>query len=66
MSDDLNKAFMFGTAFGVLLSAVPWVMLGGLIMKHDFQQVAIEAKIAEYDSVTGEFQYKIPEENNKK
>ena len=64
MNDDLNKAFMFGMAFGVLLSAVPWVFLGGWIMKQDLQRVAIEAKIGEYDSQTGEFQYKIMDEDS--
>ena len=61
MSDDMNKAFGYGFFFGVLLSAVPWVFLGGWMMKHDLQQVAIEAKVAEYDSQTGVFQYKILE-----
>ncbi len=66
MSDDTHAAFMFGMAFGVLLSAVPWVFLGGSMMKHDLQNLAIEAKVGEYDSQTGEFKYKILEENDKK
>jgi hypothetical protein len=66
MSDDTHAAFMFGMAFGVLLSAVPWMFLSGSMMKHDLQNLAIEAKVAEYDSQTGEFQYKIPEGNDKK
>jgi hypothetical protein len=66
MSDDLGNAFLFGMGFGVLLSAVPWVFLGGQMMKHDLQQVAIEAKVAEYDSQTGVFQYKTMEEDGKK
>jgi hypothetical protein len=64
MNDDMNKAFWCGMGFGVLLSAVPWVMLGGWMMKHDLQQVAIEAKVAEYDSQTGEFKYKIVDEDS--
>lgn len=59
MSDDVDKAFLAGTAFGVLLSAVPWVFLGGSMMKHGLRQEAIKAKIGEYDSQTGVFQYKI-------
>lgn len=66
MSDDLNKAFMFGMAFGVLLSAVPWVFLGGSMMKHDLQNLAIEAKVAEYDSQTGKFKYIIMDEDSTK
>jgi hypothetical protein len=53
---------MFGTAFGVLLSAVPWVVIGGSMMKHDLQNLAIEAKVAEYDSQTGKFKYNITED----
>jgi hypothetical protein len=66
MNDDLGKSFGFGIVFGVLLSAVPWVMLGGSMMKHDFQQAAIEAKVAEYDSQTGEFKYIIMDEDSTK
>lgn len=65
MSDDLGKSFGFGIVFGVLLSAVPWVMLGGWMMKHDLQQVAIEAKVGEYDSQTGVFKYKVIEGDDK-
>jgi hypothetical protein len=32
--------------------------------RHDLRQVAIEAKVAEYDSQTGEFQYKIVDEDS--
>ena len=66
MNDDLNKAFMFGMAFGVLLSAVPWVFLGGSMMKHDLQNLAIEAKVGEYDSQTGDFKYNIMDEDSTK
>ena len=66
LNDDTHAAFMFGTAFGVLLSAVPWVVIGGSMMKHDLQNLAIEAKVAEYDSQTGKFQYKTHEGNDKK
>jgi hypothetical protein len=62
MRDDTHAAFMFGTAFGVLLSAVPWVVIGGSMMKHDLQNLAIEAKVAEYDSQTGKFKYNITED----
>ena len=65
MNDDMNKAFGYGFFFGVLLSAVPWVFLGGWMMKQDLQQVAIEAKVAEYDSQTGVFQYKTMEGDDK-
>lgn len=66
MSDDLGNAFLFGIVFGVLLSAVPWVFLGGQMMKHDLQQLAIEAKVGEYNPQTGVFQYKTMEEDGKK
>lgn len=64
MNDDAGKAFMFGMAFGVLLSAIPWVFLGGSMMKHDLQNLAIEAKVGEYDSQTGDFKYKIMDEKS--
>jgi hypothetical protein len=64
MNDALNKAFGYGFFFGVLLSAVPWVFLGGFMARHDLRQVAIEAKVAEYDSQTGEFKYKIVDEDS--
>ena len=66
MNDDLGESFGFGIVFGVLLSAVPWVFLGGQMMKHNLQQAAIEAKVGEYDSQTGVFQYKKVEEDGKK
>jgi hypothetical protein len=56
---DMNTAFMFGMGFGVLLTAVPLMMLGGLIMKHNLEHEAIESKVAEYDAQTGLFKYKI-------
>jgi hypothetical protein len=66
MNDDMNKAFWCGMAFGVLLSAVPLVLFGGWMMKHDLQQLAIEAKVGEYNPKTGVFQYKTMEEDDKK
>jgi hypothetical protein len=66
MNDDMNKAFGFGFVFGLLLSAVPWVFVGGFLARIDLREAAIEAKVAEYDSQTGVFQYKIVEEDGKK
>lgn len=66
MNDDVNKAFGFGFFFGALLTAVPWVFFGGFLARIDLREAAIKAKVAEYDSQTGVFQYKIVEEDGKK
>jgi hypothetical protein len=64
MNDDLNKAFGYGFVFGVLLSAIPWVFLGGFLARIDLREAAIRAKVAEYDTQTGEFKYKIVDEDS--
>ena len=66
MNDDMSKAFLVGMAFGAILSVVPMVFLGGLMAKHSLQQLAIESKVAEYDSQTGVFKYKIVDEDSTK
>ena len=66
MNDDMNKAFVAGMAFGAMLAVIPMVFLGGLMARNDLRQAAIKAKVGEYDPQTGEFQYKIPEGNDKK
>jgi hypothetical protein len=66
MSDDLGNAFLFGMGFGVLLSAVPLMMVGSWLSGMEHERVAIEAKVGEYDSQTGVFQYKTMEEDDKK
>jgi hypothetical protein len=45
MNDDVNKAFGFGFVFGVLLSAIPWVFLGGFMARIDLREAAIKAKV---------------------
>ena len=62
MNDDLTKAFMAGMVFGAMLSVVPMIFLA----RNDLRQAAIKAKVAEYDSQTGEFKYKIMDGNSTK
>lgn len=64
MNDDMNKAFWCGMGFGVLLSAVPLVLFGEFLARIDLREAAIEAKVAEYDSQTGVFKYKIMDEDS--
>jgi hypothetical protein len=66
MSDDLGNAFLFGMGFGVLLSAVPMMMVGSWLSGMEYERVAIEAKVGEYNPKTGVFQYKKVEEDGKK
>jgi hypothetical protein len=66
MDDDMNKAFMFGMAFGALIWAVPLMMVGSWLSGMEYERVAIEAKVAEYNPKTGVFQYKTMEEDDKK
>lgn len=65
MDDDVNKAFWAGLAFGAMLSAIPMIFLGGLMARSDLREAAIKAKVAEYDSQTGQFKYKILEGEGK-
>ncbi len=62
----MNKAFMFGMAFGALIWAVPLMMVGSWLAGNEYEARAIESKVAEYDSQTGVFQYKTMEEDDKK
>lgn len=64
MNDDLNKAFVLGMVFGALIGVVPGMMVGSSLAGIEYERVAIEAKVAEYDSQTGEFQYKIMDEDS--
>ena len=66
MNDDMNKAFGVGFFFGTIFAALPWLFVGSWASKHDLREAAIKAKVGEYDPQTGEFQYKIPEGNDKK
>ena len=70
MNDDMNAAFGYGMVFGALVGAVPLMqsgaMIGSWLAGMEYERVAIEAKVAEYDSQTGVFQYKIVEEDGKK
>ena len=64
MNDDVNKAFRVGFFFGTIFAALPWLFVGSWAAKHDLREAAIKAKVAEYDSQTGEFQYKIMDEDS--
>jgi hypothetical protein len=66
MNDDMKGAFGYGMVFGALFGAVPCLFLGAWLGQMELQRVAIEAKVAEYDSQTGVFQYKKVEEDGKK
>ena len=61
----MNKAFGYGFFFGVLIGAGAWLFVGACLGKMELQRVAIEAKVAQYDSQTGEFKYKILEGDDK-
>lgn len=66
MNDGMKGAFGYGMAFGVLVGAIPMIMIGSWLTEMDYKRAAIEAKVGEYDSQTGVFKYKIMEEDNKK
>lgn len=66
MDYSFGKTFLVGMAFGAMLAVVPMVFLGGLMARHDLRQAAIKAKVAEYDSQTGEFKYIIMDEDSTK
>lgn len=61
MNDDVNKAFGIGLIFGGACGIMIGTLFGAMIIKSDFREAAIKAKVGEYDSQTGEFQYKILE-----
>jgi len=64
MNDDTHNAFGYGFFFGALFSAIPLMMVGSWLSGMEYERVAIEAKVAEYDSQTGVFQYKIMDEDS--
>lgn len=66
MNDDVSKAFGIGSIFGGACGVMLGMFWGGMIIKSDLREAAIKAKVGEYDPQTGEFQYKIPEGNDKK
>lgn len=64
MDHDETKAFLVGLAFGVILTVIPMIFLGGFLARIDLREAAIKAGVAEYDSQTGDFKYKIMDENS--
>jgi hypothetical protein len=56
---DMNKALWCGMVFGALIGAIPSMMVGSWLAGNEYEARAIEAKVAEYDSQTGLFKYKI-------
>ena len=64
MNDDFTKSFLVGLASGALLAVIPCVFLGAFLARIDLRENAIKAKVAEYDSQTGEFKYKIMDEKS--
>lgn len=64
MDHDESKAFLAGLAFGAMLAVIPMIFLGAFLARIDLREAAIKAGAAEYDSKTGEFKYKIMDENS--
>jgi hypothetical protein len=66
MNDDTHNAFGYGMVFGALFSAIPLMMVGSWLSGMEYERVAIEAKVGEYNPKTGVFQYKMMEEDSTK
>ena len=64
MNDDVSKAFGIGSVFGGACGVVFGMFWGGMIIKSDFREAAIKAKVGEYDSQTGDFKYTIMDEDS--
>jgi len=66
MNDDASKAFGIGSIFGGVCGVMFGMFWGGIIVKSDFREAAIKAKVAHYDPVTGDFKYNIMDEDSTK
>lgn len=64
MNDDASNTFWIGTAFGVLIGVMPLMIVGSWIGKWEMRNSAIKANVGYYDAKTGDFKYKIMDEDS--
>ena len=60
--DDVSKAFGIGSVFGGACGVMFGMFWGAMIIKSDFREAAIKAKVAYYDQITGDFKFNSEEE----